>query len=56
MSEALTQLFADMPADKLKLLGGLLGSPREPIAIIGMACRFPGGVFFLELVIHRRGV
>src|SRR4030095_2203070 len=43
MSEALTRLIAGMPAEKRKILAELLGSPREPIAIIGMACRFPGG-------------
>ena len=43
MSEALTRLITDLPADKRKILAELLGSPRDPIAIIGMACRFPGG-------------
>jgi hypothetical protein len=43
MSDTLGQLINEMPADKRRLLAELLGSTKEPIAIIGMACRFPGG-------------
>lgn len=42
MNDKLATLIAGLPAEKRAMLAELLGSPREPIAIVGMACRFPG--------------
>ncbi len=46
MSDVLTligDLVADMSPDKRHMLAELVRGAPEPIAIIGMGCRFPGG-------------
>src|SRR5215469_14716575 len=38
------KLVADLPAATRKRILRLLSTAAEPIAVVGMACRFPGGV------------
>src|ERR1700726_2230149 len=38
----LTQLISDLSPEKRALLAGMLNSSAEPLAIVGMGCRFPG--------------
>ncbi|WP_052376906.1 type I polyketide synthase, partial [Chondromyces apiculatus] len=42
-NEPLLQLIQKLTPEKRALLGNLLQATPEPIAIIGMGCRFPGG-------------
>ncbi|AKT41168.1 type I polyketide synthase [Chondromyces crocatus] len=42
-NDPLLQLIQKLTPEKRALLGGLLQPGPEPIAIIGMGCRFPGG-------------
>ncbi|GAA2304550.1 type I polyketide synthase [Streptomyces hawaiiensis] len=38
------ELFADEQPDRAAAVTAATGDPAEPIAIVGMACRYPGGV------------
>src|SRR5919202_4576525 len=42
MSDALVKLIAGLAPEKRAILADLLQPASEPIAVIGMACRFPG--------------
>ncbi|MDI3287046.1 type I polyketide synthase [Polyangium sp. 15x6] len=44
MNEPLLKLVQNLSPEKRALLAGLLASAPEPIAIVGIGCRFPGGV------------
>ena len=44
MANPLEQLISNLPAEKRAVLAELLRPAPEPIAIIGIGCRFPGGV------------
>ncbi len=44
MANPLEQLISSLPAEKRAVLAELLRPAPEPIAIIGIGCRFPGGV------------
>jgi acyl transferase domain-containing protein/acyl carrier protein len=39
----LSQLINELPMEKRALLAGMLNVSAEPMAIIGIGCRFPGG-------------
>src|SRR5215510_9290303 len=39
----IANMIAGLSAEKRALLAELVAPPPEPIAIIGMGCRFPGG-------------
>jgi acyl transferase domain-containing protein len=43
MSDALIKLISDLPPERRAVLAELLRPAVEPIAVIGTACRFPGG-------------
>jgi myxalamid-type polyketide synthase MxaD len=43
MSDSLIKLIADLSAEKRAILAEYLQLTPEPVAIIGMGCRFPGG-------------
>src|SRR5260221_12118513 len=38
----LTQLISDLSREKRALRAGMLSSSAEPLAIVGIGCRFPG--------------
>lgn len=58
MSDALRGILARLSPDKRAVLADLLWAEAEPMAIVGMGCRFPGGAHnpaqFWELLQHGR--
>lgn len=48
MSDGLREAVAKLDPEKRAILAGMLRPDPEPIAVIGIGCRFPGGVYTAE--------